>query len=600
MPRRARHLIPTQLPRRGEVVAACTVLVLVVHLLLAQLTFVLAVAFTGVTKTSRWRLWWLAAPALAGLCWTLAIGPRAAAAGFAAGPAQLLAYLGGGQSLSHLLHPGGAFTDAGDWLPRQAPLALVAASAEAALAGWLDWMHTNEWELSPSRPGVFAAVRRAVNGRAIGAGGVLTRDGCCLGVARATGARVVLSWPEVAGGILVTGAAEEAVTVTSLQIVHAALRRRKPVITLDMSANDAVGHALAAACAATGTPLRVFGRGGCYEPFRLATPERRLAMALAVLGMDGVTGMDGAADRSADGTRTYLRAVLELIAVVPADPRTAVIDDVAHLLNPQAMQARFALVPTADERWDQLAHLVAASGRVAQEDPKAMLSAARRLAALRQSADGRWLCQGSEGIDLAHLVRERSAALFPVNDPGVARLVCTDIAAVGEDLRGIGVDGDGLVWLCGCDSLPSGTLSGLVAGGTTAGLPVFLTSASPAAADLAAMVNAVITHRLTDEAAAASLAERAGSRLVPDAAAAGQPFVPRPMVPAQALLSLAPSRFVLAVDSPRHRLVWPGQAVPARLPRGDQPVPASGERRLVTVPAEFRPLSAARDVQAES
>ncbi|MFY9654929.1 MAG: hypothetical protein WAK38_33680, partial [Trebonia sp.] len=81
MPRRARHLIPTQLPRRGEVVAAFAVLVLLAHLLFAQLTFVLAVVFAAVSKTTRWRLWWLAVPAAAGLGWTLAIGPRAAAAG---------------------------------------------------------------------------------------------------------------------------------------------------------------------------------------------------------------------------------------------------------------------------------------------------------------------------------------------------------------------------------------------------------------------------------------------------------------------------------------------------------------------------------------
>jgi hypothetical protein len=575
MPRRARHLIPTQLPRRGEAIAACAVLVLFAHLLFAQLTLVLAVAFTGVSKASRWRPWWLAVPALAGLAWTLAIGPRAAAAGFTAGPAQLMAYLSrGGQSLSHLLHPHSAFADAGNWLPRQAPLALVAASAEAALVRWLDWVHTNEWEVAAPRPGAFAAVRSALNGRAISAGAVLTRDGCCLGVAAATGARVVLSWPEAAGGVLVTGAAAETITVTGLQIVHAALRRRKPVIALDMSGNADIGRAMAVACAATGAPLRAFGPAdfrqegsasdGCYEPFRPAGPDRRLAMTLALLGMDG------AANGSADGVRAYLDAVFELIEAVPADPRTAVLDDVAHLLNPQALQARFALVPETDRRRDQLARLAAASARAAQDDPSALLTAARQLAEVRRSAVGRWLCPGIDGIDLARVVRERSAALFRVDDPAVARLMCADIAAVGEDLRGIGADGDGLCWLHGCDSLAPETLARLVAGGATAGLPVLLTSASPAAADLAATMNAVIVHRLTDEAAAASLATRTGARLVPDPAAAGQQFVPKPMVPARALLSLDSAEFVLAVDSPRNRLVWPALAVPAHLPRGDR------------------------------
>jgi hypothetical protein len=595
MPRRARHLIPTQLPRRGEAIAACAVLVLLVHLLFAQLTLVLAVAFIGVGKASRWRLWWLAVPALAGAVWTLAIGPRAAATGFTAGPAQLMEYLSqGGRSLSHLLHLGSAFAGAGNWLPRQAPLALIAASAEAALVGWLDWVHTNEWEVPSPRPGAFAAVRTALNGRAIGAGGVLTRDGCCLGVARATGARVVLSWPEASGGVLVTGAEAEAVTLTGLQVVHSALRRRKPVIALDMSGNAGIARALAAACAATGTPLWAFGPAdsrhegsapdGCYEPFRQAGPDRRLAMTLALLGMDGAA--DGSADGSAGSAAAYLRAVYELIDAVPADPRTAILDDVAHLLNPQAFQARFALVPGTEGRRDLLAGLAATSARTAQEAPTALHSAAGKLAAVRGSAAGRWLCPGSQGADLARVVRERSAALFRVDDPAVARLICADITAVGEDLREIGVDGDGLCWLCGCDSLPPETLARLVASGATAGLPVLLTSASPAAADLAATMNAVIVHRLTDETAAASLAARTGARLVPDATAAGQQFIPRPAVPARALLSLAAAEFVLAVNSPRNRLVWPALAVPARLPRGDRLLSDNEEDPLVSVDRE--------------
>ena len=175
--------------------AAFAMLVVLAHLLFAQLTFMLAVVFTVVGKVSRWRLWWLAAPAAAGLAWTLAIGPRAAAAGLAAGPAHLLGYLGGpgGHPLSRLLHPLGAFAGAGTWLPRQFPLALIAAAAEVALVGWLAWMHTDEWAVRPPRPGVIAAVRCALASRAIRAGAVVTRDGCAMGVAPDSGARVVLS-----------------------------------------------------------------------------------------------------------------------------------------------------------------------------------------------------------------------------------------------------------------------------------------------------------------------------------------------------------------------------------------------------------------------
>ncbi len=82
-------------PRRGEVVAALALGWVAAHLLLAQLTLVLAVAFGLIGRATRWRPGWLAVPAVVGLVWVLAIGPRAALAGFTAGPRQVLGYLAG-------------------------------------------------------------------------------------------------------------------------------------------------------------------------------------------------------------------------------------------------------------------------------------------------------------------------------------------------------------------------------------------------------------------------------------------------------------------------------------------------------------------------
>ncbi len=254
-PRRARHLIPTGLPRRGEVVAACAVAILVAHLLLAQLTLVLAVVFAVVSKISRWRLWWLLAPAVAGLAWTLAIGPDKALAGFGAGPSSILWHLGGGHLAGEIGHPLAGFSSVQSWLPRQSPVALICGAAEAALIGWLDWLHTDEWAVPPPRPGLVAVVRRALAVRAIRAGAVVTRDGCALGVVPATGAIAELRWAELSHGTLVTGAATQDVTLAGLQVVHAALRRRKPVIVLHPG-GTAIARALQTACLATGTPLR--------------------------------------------------------------------------------------------------------------------------------------------------------------------------------------------------------------------------------------------------------------------------------------------------------------------------------------------------------
>src|ERR1700742_1877973 len=94
-PRRARYVIPRVAPRRGEFLAAIGVLLVVMHLIFAQLTLVLALVFFVVTKVTRPRPAWLGVPAAAGFLWTLAIGPAAALAGFTAGPKLVASYVGG-------------------------------------------------------------------------------------------------------------------------------------------------------------------------------------------------------------------------------------------------------------------------------------------------------------------------------------------------------------------------------------------------------------------------------------------------------------------------------------------------------------------------
>jgi hypothetical protein len=411
MPRRARHLIPMDLPHRREIMAACAVLIVVGHLLVAQLTLGLAVVFTVIGSASRWRLWWLIGPAAAGLAWALVVGPAQAAAGFAAGSAHVLDYLGQGQLARRLGHPLAAFAGAGDWLPRQLPIALVSGAVEAAVIGWLGWLHTDELAVPPRRPGAVAAIRVGLAASLIRSGAVVTREGCALGVTPATGAVVDLRWREIAGGVLVVGTVAQEVTVTSLQVVHAALRRRKPLIVIDPSPDAAIAGALSAACTATGTRLR----------------------------------------------------------------------------------------PVAAD-------------------------------------------------DLEQVVRERSATLLRVGSPEAAVRTCAAIGALGRNLRRIGADGDGLVWIPGCDSLPVTALVPLIRGGGAVGLPVLMTTTSTAVArELAGLVGVVLIHRLADPAAVADLAGLAGPR-------------PRPV-------PLGAGEFALAVNAPRRRQVELGRLVPARLPR---------------------------------
>jgi hypothetical protein len=586
MPRRARYLVPRGLPRRDEVLAACVVAAVLAHVLFAQLTILVAAALYLITRVTRWRLSWLTVPAAAGLAWTVAVGPRAAVAGFTAGPAQVADYLGAsGHQADHLLHFTGAFAGMGNWLPRQLPLALLAGVAEAAVVGWLSWLHTDESDLRPARPGLIMAARRAATVRAIRVGGVVTRDGGCLGVAAGSGARVTLSWAEAAGGITVCGSSGPDVLTTGFQLVHAAVRRRKPVLAVDHTADPELTGKLAAVCAAAGAPLLVFGeeraidagaRAACYEPFRHGAPARRAALIAAMLSWDG----PGRHYRRS--CVSYLEDVFELLDAAPGDPRVPVLDDVIHLLNPVAMRARMDYVPAAYPRREVLADRVGVSTSLVTAEPATIAEVDRQLRDLRASPFGRWLRPSPDGqaadIDLSRDVAERAVVLFRLGGPRPAgscamltRLVCQDLLAAGAALDGIGVDGDGIVWLAECGALPRPPVTEMIARGRGTGLPVLAaTTSAQVAADLADIVNVVVAYRMEDTTMAARLAA-----VVQDPAAEGDPATAGGFPAA-----LRDGEFLLAVKNPP-RLLPRGVLVRARVPSaaGGNPDPAAAPRR---------------------
>jgi hypothetical protein len=542
------------------------VALILVHVLFAQLTILLAAAFYLITRATRWRLSWLMVPAAAGLAWTAAIGSRAAAAGFTAGPAQITDYLGAsGHQASHLLHFTTAFAGLETWLPRQLPLALVVGAAEAALAGWLTWLHTDEQDLRPARPGLIVATRRAAVVQAIRAGGVVTRDGGCLGVAAGSGDRVTLSWSEAAGGISVCGSAGQDVLTTGFQLVHAAIRRRKPVLAVDHTADPRLAGQLAAVCAAAGAPLLVFGedgagdRPGGYEPFRHGAPARRAALVAAMLSWDG----PGRQYRRS--CLSYLEDTFELLDAAPGDPRVPVLDDVIHLLNPVAMRARMEYVPAAYPRREVLAERTQVSTSLVTAEPATIAEVGRQLRELRASPFGRWLRPAPDGqadIDLSRVVAERAVVLFRLGGPRPAescamltRLVCQDLLATGAALDGIGVGGDGIIWLTECAALPRPPVTEMIARGRDTGLPVLAaTTSAPVAAGLADLANVVVALPGQDTAAARGLA---GAGPAPE----GDDGQTGSGVPS----ALRDGEFLLTVKDPP-RLVSRGLLVRARVP----------------------------------
>ncbi|HEX5299211.1 MAG TPA: hypothetical protein VFW50_19680 [Streptosporangiaceae bacterium] len=572
------------------------VLAIGAHLLFAQLTFVVAVLFHLTTKVTRWRLTWLAIPAAAGLAWAAA-GPRAAVAGYTAGAARVAGYLGdSGHQAEHLMHFTAAFAGLGTWLPRQLPLALLAGAAEAALAGWLSWLHTDEGELRPARPGLIVAARRAATARAIRAGGVAARDGGCLGVASGSGARITLSWAEAAGSVSVCGSVASDVLTTGFQLVHAAIRRHKPVIVVDHTADPALAAELAAVGAAAGAPLLVFGPGpeapmACYEPFRHGSPARRAALITAMLSWDG----PGRQYRRS--CLSYLDDVFELLDAAPGDPRVPVLDDVLHLLNPVALQARMEYVPAGYPRREVLAERIRVSAHLISAEPATIAAPGRQLRELRESPFGRWLRPSSDGrgpegvppgsqaagIDLGRALADRAVVLFRLGGPPAAessamldRLICQDLLRTGATRDGTpegDADGDGLIWLSECAALPRQAVTRLIARGRSAGLPVLAaTTSAPVAADLADLVNVVIAHRMADGAAVPWVADgAAASREAGGTAASRLPAAADPA-------TLRDGEFVMAVRDPP-RLVPSGLLVPARVPKVSGDGRAAAPRR---------------------
>jgi hypothetical protein len=474
--------------RRGELAAAAGVAAVVLHLIFAQVTLVLLLCLLVVGRISRWRPLWLAAPAAAGTVWVAAIGAPRAAAGFVAGPGHVAAYLAGALGhpgrLGHLL---AAFSGVGHWLPRQLPLALAAAAAEAAIADWLGRLSRRGRagrERAPGdaelyRPGLVVAIRGRLTAAALAAGEVVSRDGCGLGLDGASGRAVELSWADAAGGVLLTCGDPRAGARASFPLAYAAVRRRKTVIVVDLSGSRWLGAALTAACDRIDAPLARFGPDGpgCYDPFADHPPSLAASLVSELIDWSGAT------EQQRQAGRRSLAAAFAVLATGP--PRPCALDGLIDVLEPAALRGQ--------------------------------------LAQLRGSPFGRWLAapagqaEQAGAISLDRAVRERGGVLFSL-DHGtqpeaaamVARLAVADLVAVLRDLSDLRVQGDALVWIHGCEAVARQALTELLALGPTVGAAVLLsTSNAVAAASLAAVAGVVVTAGPADQVLATRLAELA-------------------------------------------------------------------------------------------
>jgi hypothetical protein len=395
----------------------------------------------------------------------------------------------------------------------------------------------------------------------IRSGAVLTRDGCALGTVPASGAVAGLRWAEISHGVLVTGADAQEVALASLQLVHAALRRRKPVIVLAGRPDTAVAGALAAACRATGTPLPPGGATGPAEmpgpgpgSVPAAVPAGRPLVAQGAAsasqlwgrdreredgprpGPDTGTGFTGtehidlgrvvrersAALLPADSPELAERACADL-ASLAADLRRIGVDGDALVWVPhgERLPAPALAALLRDGPAGGLSVLVGTTSPTAAAELGGLAGTTlvRRLA---DPALAAVLAPRTGTRLLPQAAAAAAAGQQPAGGPGPA--------APGVGVPGVGVPAGGAA--SGAFG-PAPAAFGPGSGAFGPGSSVFASSGPVVG--------------------------------VPTAPAAD--LVPCPEVPARNLLTLGPAEFALAVNAPRQRLIALGRLMPARLPR---------------------------------
>jgi hypothetical protein len=318
---------PGKAHRTAELTAACAVLAVVAHLVLAPVTAILACCALAVARLSRWHPLWLAVPAAGGATTAAAVGLGRALAGFAAGPRQVIGDLAGAAG-----HPGrlaqlpAALAGTGHLLPAQFSVALVLASAEAALAGWLvrrtrptigGVLPEPGW-----RPGLIVVTRRRLTAATLAAGHAATRDGAAVGLDPASGRPAEVTWAQAEGGVLTVAATPAAALLAGFPLAAAAIARRKALIVIDLAGSPWLPRSLAAVCGSAGVPLSC--PGGQEAAGRLgpaSTPgEAELASPAAdiqaAIRDRAVVLFSAGPEAGPDPAATARRAVADLAAVL--------------------------------------------------------------------------------------------------------------------------------------------------------------------------------------------------------------------------------------------------------------------------------------------
>jgi hypothetical protein len=535
---RFRFPAPADMPQRADLAAIVAVVAFLTQLIFAQLTLALVICLAIISKVSRWRPLWLAVPATAGVAWLLAIGIRPATAGYLAGGGRLLSLLARHDTLAVKARALGAML-AGwrRWLPGQLPLALIVATAQAAILSLAGRMAAKP----PYRSGALVAGRAAYLAATLRRGELATCDGCCLGIVPGTGQRAEVSWREAEAGVLCTGQDVAEVSATGRDLVLAAIQHRKAVVVIDLASDEesdathgrctSRADRIGRECATAGAPLLRFGsgarqagrscrRGAHYSPLSSAGPAQATGLTTAMIDWTGV------AHARQLFCVNYLNAAFAVLALSRADPAGAdlrdgaVLDELIRLMAPGALRARLAQMRGRSRAAGALAGRVAELSRQFEADPATVAPMAAQLAELSAAALSRLLRPAADqaSISIAEALAGREVVLFPLDRrvlggsaAMIARLVVADLINTLAGCGDLGGRIDCLVWINGCEAIDRRQIAALVALGERTGTAVVLgTVIGSAAAALATDVNVVAVRGASPAGLAAPPAGQSG------------------------------------------------------------------------------------------
>src|SRR5712691_313772 len=494
--------------RHRDLAAGLAVVALLVQLAFAQFTLALAICFLLISRLSRWRPPWLLFPAVAGLSWLLCSGPGLAVVGYLAAGSHLIGALAEGGTLpARLGHLSAAFTGWQRWLPRQLPVALIIAAAEAAVIE----LPARAARSARYRRGVLVRARCGYLATVLRRGELATPGGCCLGIIETTGTRAELTWREAEAGVLCLSQEAAAVSATGRDLVLAAIQHRKSVIAIDLCGGSLTNRASLAdqiglACAEVNAPLRRFSwQTGSFDPIAEADPVKAASLVLAMIDWTGA----GQARRLL--CASYLEAALRVIAIAgPASTRPGrtpnhrsvpLVDQLISLLGPGALPARLAELRGRPAARGELATKVAELTGQLGGDYSVLAPVAGQLAELARELAPRRHARDSphEPITIARALTGREVAYFALDRPVrgrpaemVARLVIACLTDALAERSDLGIGCDALVWIDGCESVEVRQLALLTSLGTRTGTCVVLgTTVASTAVALAPGTNVI-------------------------------------------------------------------------------------------------------------